>query len=112
MHGRPSFKSKIAHILPQGDLELKWSLYQARRSFHRHELGMSWPSETRGIVAVVGRLVVEVYRVACVLDADAMVFAFLVGVSTGHYLACVVQSSNSREGYVDIVAAVHGEKKN
>jgi hypothetical protein len=38
------------YTFPQGDLELKWSLYHARRSFHRHELGMSWPSETRGMI--------------------------------------------------------------
>lgn len=38
------------HTLPQGDLELKWSLYHARMSFHLQELGMSWPSETLGIV--------------------------------------------------------------
>lgn len=39
------------YTFPQGDLELKWSLYHARRSFHRHEVGMSWPSETRGMIA-------------------------------------------------------------
>lgn len=40
----------LCYTFPQGDLELKWSLYHARRSFHRHELGMSWPSETRGMM--------------------------------------------------------------
>jgi hypothetical protein len=35
------------HTFPQLDLTVKWSLYHARMSFHRHELGMSWPSETR-----------------------------------------------------------------
>jgi hypothetical protein len=43
---------RLSHYtLPQGDLELKWLLYHARRSFHRHEPGMSWPSETRRMIA-------------------------------------------------------------
>lgn len=40
----------VFHTFPQVDLQVKWSLYQARMSFHRHELGMSWPSEILGMV--------------------------------------------------------------
>jgi hypothetical protein len=43
---------RSCYILPQGDLALKWSLYQARRSFHLHELGISCPSDTRGMIVV------------------------------------------------------------
>ena len=37
--------SSRIQTFPQVDLQAKWSLYHARMSFHRHELGMSWPSE-------------------------------------------------------------------
>jgi hypothetical protein len=40
----------LLHIFPQLDLTVKWSLYHARMSFHRHELGMSWPSDILGIL--------------------------------------------------------------
>lgn len=46
----PVVFSSLLQTFPQVDLQAKWSLYHARMSFHRQELGMSWPSETRAIV--------------------------------------------------------------